>query len=111
MPSIAVIHEKACIGCTKCIQACPVDAIIGAAKHLHTVLADECIGCGLCVEPCPVDCVEMIPIPKEVLSYDKAFARERAQAKRHRLSQAECASIYHQIDSDAKKAYILQALA
>ncbi len=60
---IAYIREEDCIGCTKCIQACPVDAIIGAAKHTHTVIIDECTGCDLCVEPCPVDCIDMIPIP------------------------------------------------
>jgi electron transport complex protein RnfB len=57
----AFIHEEDCIGCTKCIQACPVDAIIGAAKQMHTVVTSECTGCDLCVEPCPVDCIEMIP--------------------------------------------------
>ncbi|MEE4204509.1 MAG: electron transport complex subunit RsxB, partial [Halieaceae bacterium] len=60
-PMVAYIHEDICIGCTKCIQACPVDAILGAAKLMHTVIADECTGCDLCVEPCPVDCIDMIP--------------------------------------------------
>jgi electron transport complex protein RnfB len=59
----AFIHEEDCIGCTKCIQACPVDAILGAAKHMHTVIVSECTGCDLCVEPCPVDCIEMLPVP------------------------------------------------
>lgn len=59
--SVAFIREDECIGCTKCIQACPVDAILGAAKQMHTVIADECTGCDLCVEPCPVDCIDMIP--------------------------------------------------
>src|SRR6185312_9880139 len=63
-PSLtAVIREAECIGCTKCIQACPVDAIIGSAKQMHTVLLKECTGCGLCVTPCPVDCIDMIEIP------------------------------------------------
>lgn len=60
---IAFIREEDCIGCTKCIQACPVDAILGAAKHTHTVISSECTGCDLCVEPCPVDCIDMIPVP------------------------------------------------
>ena len=60
---VAVIREAECIGCTKCLQACPMDAILGAAKQMHTVMADECTGCDLCVEPCPVDCIDMIPVP------------------------------------------------
>lgn len=61
-PMVANIREDECIGCTKCIQACPVDAILGAAKQMHTIIASECTGCDLCVEPCPVDCIDMIPI-------------------------------------------------
>lgn len=60
--TVAYIREDECIGCTKCIQACPVDAILGAAKQMHTVIVDECTGCDLCVEPCPVDCIDMIPV-------------------------------------------------
>ncbi|KAA0696498.1 electron transport complex subunit RsxB [Halopseudomonas laoshanensis] len=60
---VAYIREAECIGCTKCIQACPVDAILGAAKQMHTVIVDECTGCDLCVEPCPVDCIDMLPLP------------------------------------------------
>lgn len=62
VPTVAYIREDECIGCTKCIQACPVDAILGAAKQMHTVIVDECTGCDLCVEPCPVDCIEMITV-------------------------------------------------
>lgn len=58
--SIAFIREQECIGCTKCIQACPVDAILGGPKLMHTVITQECTGCDLCVEPCPVDCIDMI---------------------------------------------------
>jgi electron transport complex protein RnfB len=61
-PSVAVIDEAACIGCTKCIQACPVDAIVGASKFMHTVLPDLCTGCALCVAPCPVDCIQMVAV-------------------------------------------------
>lgn len=57
---LAVIHEHLCIGCTLCIQACPVDAILGAAKKMHTVIAAECTGCELCLPPCPVDCIDMV---------------------------------------------------
>lgn len=59
---VAFIREDECIGCTKCIQACPVDAILGAAKQMHTVISDECTGCDLCVDPCPVDCIDMVPV-------------------------------------------------
>lgn len=67
--TVAVIREAECIGCTKCIQACPVDAILGAAKQMHTVIADECTGCDLCVEPCPVDCIDMIPLTTSVQNW------------------------------------------
>ena len=59
--AVALIDESTCIGCTLCIQACPVDAILGSAKQMHTVLADECTGCELCLTPCPVDCISMRP--------------------------------------------------
>lgn len=62
LPTVAWIDEQICIGCTKCIQACPVDAILGANKLMHTVIAAECTGCDLCVEPCPVDCIYMLPV-------------------------------------------------
>lgn len=66
---LAVIDEQICIGCTLCIQACPVDAILGAAKQMHTVIADECTGCELCVEPCPVDCISMEPIADDIFHW------------------------------------------
>lgn len=60
---VAFIREAECIGCTKCIQACPVDAIVGASRLMHTVITDACTGCELCVAPCPVDCIDMIAAP------------------------------------------------
>ena len=60
--SVAFIDEATCIGCTLCTQACPVDAILGAAKHMHTIIASECTGCELCLAPCPVNCISMQPI-------------------------------------------------
>lgn len=62
-PRVAFIDEPRCIGCAKCLPPCPVDAIIGAARHVHTVLAELCTGCELCIAPCPVDCIEMRPAP------------------------------------------------
>lgn len=66
---VAFIREAECIGCTKCIQACPVDAIVGAAKQMHTVIISECTGCDLCVEPCPVDCIDMLVLEQSVQSW------------------------------------------
>lgn len=67
--SVAVIDENVCIGCTLCIQACPVDAILGSAKHMHTVIASECTGCELCVAPCPVDCIAMVEVKETVTNW------------------------------------------
>ncbi len=66
---LAVIDEQKCIGCTLCIQACPVDAILGAAKFMHTVIAWECTGCELCLPPCPVDCISMEPLPQTLADW------------------------------------------
>jgi electron transport complex protein RnfB len=97
--SIALIDEARCIGCTKCIAACPVDAIFGASKFMHTVIADECIGCTLCVPACPVDCISMVPmeisLTKEQRRQQAQHTRQRVQARKLRLqrqSQTEFAS-------------------
>ena len=85
-PRVAVIDEAACIGCTKCIQACPVDAIVGASKRMHTVIADWCTGCELCVPPCPVDCIAFAgtaALPVADLS------RERHRFRAQRLEREE----------------------
>lgn len=74
----AVIREAECIGCTKCIQACPVDAILGAAKQMHTIITDRCTGCELCVAPCPVDCIDILPIPE----FSEIEIQQRANAAR-----------------------------
>lgn len=63
---VAIIDEQVCIGCTLCIQACPVDAILGAAKQMHTVIETECTGCELCLPPCPVDCISMVPLQQNI---------------------------------------------
>ncbi|MDH5544777.1 MAG: electron transport complex subunit RsxB [Gammaproteobacteria bacterium] len=66
---VAIIREAECIGCTLCIQACPVDAILGAAKQMHTVIESECTGCVLCVPPCPVDCIDMVPLIQDITNW------------------------------------------
>ncbi|HHH35608.1 MAG TPA: electron transport complex subunit RsxB [Gammaproteobacteria bacterium] len=73
---VAVIDEQRCIGCTLCIQACPVDAILGAAKHMHTVIASECTGCELCLPPCPVDCIDMVPVGENILTWKWPYPEE-----------------------------------
>lgn len=90
-PAVAVIDEAWCIGCTLCIQACPVDAIAGAAKLMHTVIADECTGCELCIPPCPVDCITMVPVARSEARNAQlaraAHARSRYQARNARLAR------------------------
>lgn len=88
---VAFIREAECIGCTKCIQACPVDAIVGAAKLMHTVIIDECTGCDLCVAPCPVDCIEMHPLPLSgviPIVGGMAFSSEQQQARASKRNHA-----------------------
>ncbi|HET9843628.1 MAG TPA: RnfABCDGE type electron transport complex subunit B [Gammaproteobacteria bacterium] len=88
----ALIVEADCIGCTKCIQVCPTDAILGGPKLLHTVLKSECTGCELCLKVCPVDCIEMQPDAREenpsILCAQASYAKERYHARKDRLDQA-----------------------
>jgi Na+-translocating ferredoxin:NAD+ oxidoreductase subunit B len=84
-PAVALIEESQCIGCTLCIQACPVDAIVGAAKLMHTVIAAECTGCELCLAPCPVDCIVMHPAAARP---EPSRARARFEARSRRLERA-----------------------
>ena len=67
--TVVVIDEEICIGCTLCIQACPVDAILGAPKQMHTVIKDECTGCNLCIPPCPVECIEIVPVAETIRTW------------------------------------------
>ncbi|WP_447556465.1 RnfABCDGE type electron transport complex subunit B [Vreelandella sp. EE22] len=89
-PMLAIIREQECIGCTKCIQACPVDAILGAAKQMHTVIEDECTGCELCVAPCPVDCIDLLPHPQwqaaNTQAEQDAYLERRAIKGRERFN-------------------------
>ena len=91
-PTIAVIDEDVCIGCTKCILACPVDAIVGAAKRMHTVIATECTGCGLCIPPCPVDCITMVatsatPLARDEILERASVAKRRFEDRNRRLAR------------------------
>jgi len=91
--SVAFIIEQDCIGCVKCIAACPVDAILGAAKQMHTVIASECTGCELCIAPCPVDCIVLLPaapITNGTTQYELAHhAKQRYEARCLRKEQEE----------------------
>jgi electron transport complex protein RnfB len=79
---IARIDENICIGCTLCIQACPVDAILGAAKQMHTIIEAECTGCELCVEPCPVDCITMEPLPQTIPLWKWSFPEQPQEGQK-----------------------------
>ena len=101
---VALIDESHCIGCTFCLHACPVDAIVGAAKQMHTVIATECTGCELCIAPCPMDCIEMVLVKNTNIAHDSVElankARIRYQSKQQRLLPAN--------NSDAKVSDSLQ---
>jgi electron transport complex protein RnfB len=84
--AIARIDEATCIGCTLCIQACPTDAIVGAAKRMHTVIAERCTGCELCLPPCPVDCIAMLPAARPWSTADAERARQHFSARTARLA-------------------------
>lgn len=113
----AVIREIDCVGCGKCLPACPVDAIIGAPKWMHTVLEQDCIGCKLCVAPCPMDCIEMVESEKiqgghdpelQKLAYEQKKdlanrAKKRYQVKKQRTEKLKALELLHlPTDSDSK---------
>lgn len=109
---VAIIRENECIGCMKCIPACPVDAIIGGPKLMHTVIASECSGCELCISPCPVDCIDLIQIPEPATSkaeqYRARYQRHEARRQHEAQSKQEAKAppSIHQ-----KKNYLEAALA
>src|SRR3990167_3164301 len=82
----AVIREDECIGCTQCLQVCPTDAIVGAARLMHTIITDACTGCGLCVPPCPIDCIDIISVP-EPSALEKESIEQRWEMRRHQRHQ------------------------
>ena len=111
---VALIDEARCIGCTLCIQACPVDAIVGAPKLMHTVVTELCSGCDLCVLPCPVDCIDMAPATGADATWDRAradasrerFERRSARLERKRRERAErlaARALKAKKDPDAEK--------
>lgn len=111
-PLVAIIREAECIGCTKCIQACPVDAIMGMAKQMHTIIAAECTGCELCIAPCPVDCIDTVPAaPMDIAR--KNVARTRFQVRENRLRQKSGSKNIAReiIQGDTRKDYVAAAIA
>jgi Na+-translocating ferredoxin:NAD+ oxidoreductase subunit B len=116
--TLARIVEADCIGCTKCIQACPVDAIVGAAKLMHTVIADDCTGCELCVPACPVDCIVLLPMSEAQLDMAHAdaarvhFQRREARLERLRVEhETELAARKAAVDTNTQRNPVLEALA
>jgi electron transport complex protein RnfB len=87
--AVALIDESRCIGCTLCIDACPVDAIVGAAQLMHTVVEPWCIGCALCLPPCPVDCIAMVPARGEWNAALKRAAGERGRRRIKRIKDTQ----------------------
>ena len=85
--TVARIDEARCIGCVRCIDACPVDAIVGARGLMHTVVAELCVGCDLCLPPCPVDCIEVVPAAAPWTAADARAAKQRAAARKRRLAR------------------------
>ena len=121
-PLTAFIREDECIGCTKCIPDCPTDAIMGAAKLMHTVITDVCTGCELCVPTCPVDCIEMRPIERSDTESKELDALWQSRFSAHNLrierqtherqTKHDQARLANELDSvEARKRYIEEALA
>ena len=103
---IAIVDEAHCIGCARCIDACPVDAIVGAQGYMHTVVESWCIGCELCLPPCPVDCIEMVAPAVEWTPELKRVAGERARRRQQRLSESEI----HSHDAEARRSILATLL-
>ena len=104
---VALVDESRCIGCTLCIEACPVDAIVGARGLMHTVVEPWCIGCRLCVPPCPVDCIAMIPARGAWTARLKEAAKRRARKRKERISR----TIHSSSSGQERRAILAAALA
>jgi len=109
---VAVIDESRCIGCTLCLTACPVDAILGAAKRMHTVIAAHCTGCDLCLPPCPMDCIAMVPVaaPRSWTPRDAEAARQRYTSQRSRRAAIETKSGAERNGSSPKVSVVAAAV-
>jgi len=105
---VALIDEARCIGCVRCIDACPVDAIVGASGRMHTVIARLCTGCKLCVPPCPVDCIEMVAAREPWTAADARAAKTRAAQRKRRLERLAPRT---QMDPARRRAILAAALA
>ena len=104
---IAIVDEARCIGCARCIDACPVDAIVGAQGFMHSVVEEWCIGCELCLPPCPVDCIELAPPAGAWTPALKRAAGERGRRRQQRLRQ----STVHSHDAATRKSILAALLA
>ncbi len=113
-PTAVAIDPAACIGCARCLRACPVDAIVGAAGVLHAVLAAECTGCNLCIAPCPVDCIAIVaaaaPVPMDIDARQRRAARHRAHLDRHATTRAARASAQSAGTSEERREYVQAAV-
>jgi electron transport complex protein RnfB len=105
--AVALIDEARCIGCTRCIDACPVDAIAGAQGFMHTVIAAYCTGCELCLPPCPVDCIDLVAPPGPWTSTDASAAKARARRRKKRKLELYASKV---IQPGSRKALIASVL-
>ena len=107
--TVAVIDEELCIGCTLCIEACPFDAIVGAAQLMHTVIARECTGCALCLPPCPVDCIRMVDAGAQPTRTERRTAAKRAR-RRYELRALRLERERRAVDTSCKQQTVQRAI-
>jgi len=107
--TVAVIDEELCIGCTLCIEACPFDAIVGAAQLMHTVIARECTGCALCLPPCPVDCIRMVETGARPTRTERRLAAKRAR-RRYELRTMRLERERRAVDTSCKQQTVQRAI-